>query len=109
MEHKPDNHQPNEKERHSQAAIWMWCAVMRDSYPVFTDNDQRGRAQTVSSWRLTATPRPTTSIQSIQHIAVLVAVDLYLRIGAQGWICTAILRIPVAANASGIEVKVISD
>ena len=46
---------------------------------------------------------------SIQHIVVLDAVDLNLRIGVQGWICTAILRITVAGNASGIEVQVISD
>jgi hypothetical protein len=74
----------------------MSSAVMRDSYPVFTDNDLRGTAQTVSSWRLTATPRPTTTIQSVQHIVVLDAVDLNLRIGVQGWICTEILRITVA-------------
>ena len=56
MDHKPDDQQANEQETHSQTAIWMWCAVMRVSNPVFTDNDQRGRAQTMSSLGLTATP-----------------------------------------------------
>lgn len=46
---------------------------------------------------------------SIQHVIVLDIVDMQLRVGVQGWKCTAILRITVAANASGIEVQVISD
>jgi hypothetical protein len=107
VENKPDVHQPNEKERHSQAATSMWWAVMRDWNPIFTDNNQRGRAQTMSSLGLT--PRPTTTMQSNQHIVVLDAVDLNLRIGVQGWICTAILRITVTGNSSGVEVQVISD
>ena len=56
MEHKQDDHGPNEPETHSQTAIWMSSAIMRVSNPVFTDNDQRGRAHTMSSLGLTATP-----------------------------------------------------
>ena len=46
---------------------------------------------------------------SIHHVIVLDIVDMDLRVGVQGWKCTAILRITVTANASGIEVQVISD
>jgi hypothetical protein len=46
---------------------------------------------------------------SIQHVIVLDIVDMHLRIGVLSWKCTAILRITVAANASGIEVQVISN
>jgi hypothetical protein len=51
----------------------------------------------------------STTMVSIQHVIVLDNVDMHLMVGDQGWKCTAILRITVAADASGMEVQVISD